>query len=340
MLFSSGTLRSPGFDAMFILGIPAFALSIGALVTLRPELFLLVFTVDLWLFGYHHVAATFTRVCFDAESFRTHKWLVLGLPILVAAGVIGAVMGAGLWLIASVYLYWQWWHYTRQSEGIQKAYAAKNASAQIGDRRLARLAHYALPLAGILTVSARDPATFVFLPVETVPVPMLAAHVAQAIAAFITLAWLAEQVRLWRRGQLAPTYFAYMCTHFAIYTVAYIGFEDATRGWLVVNLWHNAQYLAFVWMFNNRRFASGVHPKHTFLSTLSQTRNWWLYIAVCLALSTAFYYSAGIVLAALGVSSLAYLAAFYQIMNFHHYIVDSKVWKLRKPAIRQTMGLA
>jgi hypothetical protein len=30
----------------------------------------------------------------------------------------------------------------------------------------------------------------------------------------------------------------------------------------------------------------------------------------------------------------------YQIVNFHHYIVDSVIWKVRKPSIRQILGLA
>lgn len=338
--FSAGTLRGPRFDTLFVLGIPALALGVGTLVTLKPELFLLVFSIDLWLFGYHHVAATFTRVCFDRESFRTHRSLVLFLPIAVGLAVIAAVAGVGLWLIATVYLYWQWWHYTRQSEGIAKAYGAKNSNADIGDRRLARVVHYALPIAGILTVSARGPATFVFLPVKTLPVPMVLAQVAQALALLAVLAWLYEQLRIWRRGRLAATYSTYMMTHLLIYAVAYVGFEDPTRGWLVINMWHNAQYLVFVWMFNNRRFAAGVDARHTLLSTLSQSKNWWLYIAACLTISTSVYYSAETVMAVLGISSVAYAAAFYQIVNFHHYIVDSKVWKLRRPAVRQNIGIA
>lgn len=338
--FSAGTLRNPAFDALFILGIPALALCTGALVTLRPELFVLIFSLDLWLLGYHHVAATFTRICFDSESFRTHRSLVLILPIAVAAVVVAAVNGFGLWLIATVYLYWQWWHYTRQSEGIQKAYAAKNRDADIGDRRLARAVHYALPIAGILTVSARQPDTFVFLPVMALPVPLALAYMAQAVAAVLVLMWLHEQLRAWRRGRLAFTYAAYMATHLLIYAVAYIGFEDATRGWLVINMWHNAQYLAFVWMFNNRRFAAGVDSRHVLLSTLSQTKNWWLHVLACLTVSTAFYYSAETVLAFLGVSSVATLAAFYQVANFHHYIVDSKIWKLRRPIVQQNVGIA
>jgi hypothetical protein len=337
--FTAGALRGTAFDAAFILGIPAFALGVGALVTLRPELFLLVFTVDLWLLGYHHVAATFTRVCFDSESFKNHRSMVLILPFAVAIVVLALLTGFGLWLIATIYLYWQWWHYTRQSEGISKAYAGKNRNFEVGNRTLLRVVHYATPIAGILTVSARQPTEFVFLPIWTLPVPMAVAQAAQILALAVTFAWLWEQFQIWRRGALAATHFGYVVTHLVIYAVAYIGFEDPTRGWLVINMWHNAQYLAFVWMFNNRRFSAGVEPRHALLSTLSQTKNWWMYVVACLTVSTAFYYSAESVMAFLGVSSVATLAAFYQVVNFHHYVVDSRIWKLRRPAVQQHVGI-
>jgi hypothetical protein len=338
--FRAGALRNAPFDACFVLGIPAVALAAGGFVTLRPELFLLIFSIDMWLLGYHHVVATFTRVCFDSESFKTHRWLVLLLPLAVAAAVLLAVTLVGMWAIATVYLYWQWWHYTRQSEGISKAYAAKNSGADVGDRRLARIVHYALPTAGILTVSARGPSVFVFLPVKVLPVPMEVAQFAQIFALIVTVAWLYEQFRIWRSGRLAVSYSAYMATHLLIYAVAYIGFEDATRGWLVINTWHNLQYLAFVWLYNNRRFSTGVDSRHAVLSTLSQTKNWWLYALACLTISTVFYSSIETVLTWTGISSVAYLAALYQSINFHHYIVDSQVWKLRRPSVRQTIGLA
>jgi hypothetical protein len=30
---------------------------------------------------------------------------------------------------------------------------------------------------------------------------------------------------------------------------------------------------------------------------------------------------------------------FYQTLNFHHYIVDGRIWKMRKPALQKTLGL-
>ena len=30
----------------------------------------------------------------------------------------------------------------------------------------------------------------------------------------------------------------------------------------------------------------------------------------------------------------------YQTINFHHYVVDGLIWKLRKKKLRQTLGVA
>ena len=73
-------------------------------------------------------------------------------------------------------------------------------------------------------------------------------------------------------------------------------------------------------------------PKARFLSYTSQSGCLWLYLLTCIAISAAVY---GGVLRAIdwlffaGVSATLVL---YQIVNFHHYIVDALIWKTRKPA--------
>jgi hypothetical protein len=99
-----------------------------------------------------------------------------------------------------------------------------------------------------------------------------------------------------------------------------------------MNVWHNAQYLLFVWHYNNQRFAAGVDPRAPLLSTLSQSRNVWRYAGVCLALSTAAYGG----LAVLGLA----VVAVSQAINFHHYVVDAVIWKVRRRPMQETLGLA
>jgi hypothetical protein len=114
-------LRSPRFDLVFILGIFWLALVTGAIVLAAPELFMPVLILDLWFLGYHHVIATYTRLCFDAESFRQRGFLVYGFLPAVAILTLLVAWQIGLWVIVSIYFYWQWWHYTRQSWGISRA---------------------------------------------------------------------------------------------------------------------------------------------------------------------------------------------------------------------------
>jgi hypothetical protein len=333
-------LRSARFDLSFILGIAGVGLLAGVVVGVRPELFVPLFMLDVWLLGYHHVIATFTRLTFDRDSFQENQALVLILPIAVAAAVGIVIWNYGLLPITTIYFHWQWWHYTRQSEGISKAFRGRNRDRDAGDDRLARLAFYSVPVAGIVTASARQPDEFLFVPIWTLPVPWAVAHLVQGAAVVLVGLWAFQQWRAYRLGHLAETYVLYVLTHFAIYASAYVWFANISHGWLVINIWHNAQYIAFVWMFNNRRFSAGVHPTHQFLSTISQSRNWWLYLLTCLTISSAFYYLTNNVLGLVASASVAYVAAFYQAVNFHHYIVDSKIWKLRKPTLRTTLGIS
>ncbi len=101
----AGWLRSAGFDHFFITGIAAFALLSAAAVVARPELFGLILLADLWLLGYHHVIATFTRLAFDRESLREHRFFVFYLPFIVIGATFALALSVGVWVIATVYLY-------------------------------------------------------------------------------------------------------------------------------------------------------------------------------------------------------------------------------------------
>ena len=133
-----------------------------------------------------------------------------------------------------------------------------------------------------------------------------------------------------------------MCSHVTIFSVGYLLIDDITHGWLVLNVWHNAQYILTVWLFNNNRFRDGIHPKHRFLSYLSQQRNVMKYFAVCLIVSTIAYSLLGFTLSTLSTfiaTSLPLFAVAYQAINFHHYVVDAVIWKVRRRPVQQNFGI-
>jgi hypothetical protein len=150
----AGWLRGFGFDSTFILGVAALAVACGAVVVSNPALFFVMFGLNAWLLGYHHVVSTFTRLTFDKDSLNEHRFLVTWLPLIVLAAVLIACIALGAWLLTTVYLYWQWWHYTRQSYGISRIYQRK---AGLDNDLLNKLVIYALPVWGILNRSAQAP---------------------------------------------------------------------------------------------------------------------------------------------------------------------------------------
>ena len=92
--------------------------------------------------------------------------------------------------------------------------------------------------------------------------------------------------------------------------------------------------VAFVWHFNNNRFKSGVDAKARLISWMSQRRNLWAYVAISLLISTAVYTTIANLAAAIVAPIIV-----YQVINFHHYIVDGTIWKLRRKPLRETLSI-
>lgn len=143
-------LRNVRFDPLFIIGLPAAGILTGLFVTWRPEAFWPILVFDLWFLGYHHVVSTYTRLCFDKESFRRSRFLIFGLLPLVAVATLAIAEWVGLWAIVSVYFYWQWFHYARQSWGISRAYRGKEREALYEDGWIDQAIFWALPVLGML----------------------------------------------------------------------------------------------------------------------------------------------------------------------------------------------
>lgn len=333
-------LRSAQFDLSFILGIFAVAVATGAFVTLQPQWFWPILVFDLWFLGYHHVISTYTRLCFDRKSFQQSKFLLFGLLPLVAVGTLLTAWVIGVWVIVSIYFYWQWFHYTRQSWGISRAYRGKDREAMYEDGWSDQAIFYALPLLGIAHRSNQDPGTFIGLELKVVPTPDWVVWLLALACAGLLAYWSVRRIQAWRANRLASVHTLYMLTHFGIFITGYLLIEDITYGWLAINIWHNAQYILFVWLFNTRRFKDGIDPEARFLSYISQPQRLWLYLLTCVAITGVVYWGIFGALQAFFFASLSATIILYQIVNFHHYIVDAFIWKVRKAPIRKTLGLS
>lgn len=332
-------LRGRSFDMTFIVGLAVGAIALALAAVTEPRLFPIILVADLWLLGYHHVISTYTRLAFDRESFAQNRFLVVGLPILVLAATTSLALSIGAWILPTVYLYWQWLHYTRQSYGIAQIYRRKAGMPTDERFSLHKGVIYVLPLWGILHRSAQAPATFLGMEIKVIPVAPVVVEAAGVIAMAIFAAWVWQQIVAWREGKLAGAYALYMLSHVAVFATGYVLIDDINFGWLAINIWHNSQYIGLVWMSNTNRFKAGVDPKAKLLSWMSQVRNWPLYFAICFGVSTTLYIAISVGLALFGLTAITFALIAYQTLNFHHYIVDSLIWKVRRPKLQAQLGL-
>ena len=334
-----GWLRNPTYDVTLIGGVLMIALLSGLIVVANPALFRVILLIDLWFLGYHHVVATFTRLSFDRQSLQQYRFLVFGLPPIVFAAVFALAYGVGVWVIVSVYLYWQWFHYTRQSWGISQVYRRKAGDAVNDGLWFSKLSFYLLPAWGILHRSWQDPGTFLGAELRVIPVPELLVDVMGYAALASILIWAFIRIKAWWAGRLAVAHTFFMVSHYIIFYVGYKLIADITFGWLVINIWHNAQYILFVWLFNTNRYKLGVDPKARFLSWLSQPNRFLQYFLICFGISTAVYFSFLFISTSFAIVGVPLLIIVYQAINFHHYIVDGLIWKVRKKPLQKTLGL-
>jgi hypothetical protein len=337
-----GWIRGATFDYTLIIGVAALAMLSGAIVTVWPESFPVVLFLDLWLLGYHHVISTFTRLSFDKDNLSTHRFLVFVLPWIVLAATILVGITLGTWAIATVYLYWQWFHYTRQSYGLVRIYSRKAGDIDSLDAKLRNWVVYLVPLWGIAYRSYQNPDTFLGAEVFCIPTPLEVVYVLGIAAVAATGLWALRLARAAFHGELHYALELYMLTHLIVFSWAYLVIPSMDFGWLVVNVWHNAQYLMIVWMFNNNRFKRGVDSQHPLLSAISQSHafNIACYLFVCLGITSIVYGALNWALSVppLGGIPLAALIV-YQTINFHHYIVDSLIWKVRRKNIQATLSI-
>ena len=96
----------PGSTSSLVLGAPALAFLSGAVIVYEPSWFYPILIVDLWVLGYHHVIATFTRLCFDRASYEERRWMILYLVPAVAAATVLLAWLVGIWAVVTVYFYW------------------------------------------------------------------------------------------------------------------------------------------------------------------------------------------------------------------------------------------
>jgi len=322
-------IKSEAFDTALLTLPLVTGLAAATVVVGDARLFTAVLIADLWLLGYHHVIATYTRLALGSGGFDRTRFLAVDLLLLVTAATLALVFTAGAWVVASAFLYLQWFHYTRQGYGIARMYFRATPEGQTAGARdpSADLVMYVVPLYAIAVRSATMGDLFLGLPVKAVVIPEPIISALGFVAAAAAAAWAARSLASFCRGTLDVLYSCFILSHLVIFLDAYIFIDDPNAGWLAINVWHNFQYVMVVWMANVKACA-GVSEGGPLISRLGRPNRVAAYVLTCLAVSTAVYLVLGQFVSALG-GGLAVTVGVYMSVNFHHYVVDALIWKRR-----------
>ena len=317
------------FDTALLCAPVSLGLLAAAFVTALPQLYAAVVLADLWFLGYHHVISTYTRLGFSVRGLRLNRFLAIDLLVVIVLATTALAFTAGAWLVATAFLYLQWFHYMRQGYGISRMYFRTTTEGQRADARdfIADLVVYVVPFCAIVHRSSTIGDVFLGMPVKAF-VPSASVVTTVSLAALLLVAiWGARVAHRVSKGTADLRYEGVILSHIAIFTTAYIWIDDANVGWLAINVWHNLQYVLVVWMVNVKRYAGRVDPSEPLLSRISQPGRGRMYFGCCLALTTLVYAGLSQFTTLVLGGGLTATLGVYMGINFHHYVVDALIWK-------------
>jgi hypothetical protein len=330
-------MLSPGIDLWLFLGV--------TLLTLIPWVVSDVLHYPGWyvILGVGavngpHLISTWTRVyLLPGERFKrpVRYWVIPGLAMALA---IYADATGGFWLrlARSMIFYWATWHFVAQSWGVMRIYQRKHGAA---DRLEARLEKALIFLPAFFCALHRlFTGPWELFGVEVIhfrPPPLLVNGLGALIVALAVVylfVWFTSAKQ--RRPAHEWVRPAYLGFNFLGFAMPFLVIRDGNSAFGAAALWHAVQYMAIVWLYNDRRWRNGVEPNARLVSWVSQRGRPLAYLALIGACAAVVY------IFAFGVSFFVQrpfmdiALTFWTGFTLGHYYLDGTIWKSRRYDLR------
>ena len=287
-----------------------------------------------------HQPLTLALVYGDRNQFELRKRLFTWSPVAAIALITVAVV-LNLWIIIPIAAIWNTVHTLQQRYGLSRIYARKSG---YGSARLDRAVLYTWMVAAILAVGAAGSTLHQLARVmlgganeqavadltKVRPYALWLLLPALAVAAAATVALVRQESR--HAGEANRAKWIYQASSLAL--IASIAF-DPLAGFIAYVAAHAIEYFVVVDKTMVSRYQKGTPERPAFLGRVARSpAGRWAFLAVFLG---AFF-----VLDARTADALpgqTYLIILYSI-GILHFWYDSFIWKLRKPAVAATFGIA
>jgi hypothetical protein len=307
-------------DLSWFIGMAAISyLALGLMAAGFPVILISM----IWIVGIDgpHVVATVTRTYFDREERRRLAWfLCIILPLMLAGPAMLWLGQASLFYLFAVC--WQHYHIAKQHFGFVMLWKAKNKEKDPLDLKLDRwflLSSTILPLA-LFVVKTR---------LMNWPAAQWLSAAALAGYAAFTAVYIARQVKKHSENlPMNPPKLLLLAVLVPLQWMAFmqaasLGPEGILRAGIALGLFHSFQYHRLLWFHNKNRYSgSDAWQRFGLASFFVKDFGYYLMMAIALYLLLAIVPQAVF-------PAVDWVKAAIWGIPFTHYMLDSKIWRVR-----------
>lgn len=341
------------FWVMFILHVVLFGFNAGNLANLRfhagdaidwgvSQWWLLMAMITPVLINNTHTWATYMRIygsAEDRERFKFYGQYLIWLPlVLFTASLIYPPLQG--WIIY-VHMGWVFQHYTSQTYGVgliycyKRGYVMNDRDKKIYKLLLASISSYVITK--LLCIKENMPGDMWGVPLPFANFPREFHYLATAFLVAMFAIFFAYTVRNYCRDKkLIPLPVLTM-----ILGVALLGTID-DYGSLIAWLWappflHGAQYclISLSYYLKEKGLPNGLKPSQISKALLTPPAIKWM--AWAIMGGNFIYVVIPHIMADFGFSFMAIVSVVQGCVNFHHFLTDGAIWKLRDAKTRQIL---
>lgn len=325
----TGTMRNASFDFWMIIAPLALACLIAVILKWNPGYTALAVAAALWGGSNTHAVMTYMKLGWNDEGRRKYYHFFTWVPLVLLGFFffIWGVFGAAAML--SIYYYAQLFHYVRQSYGLSGIYR-RTSLTQTPDW-LHQIVTYFFPLFALLLIM--DKGFFYF---GALMYGFRVGDVGIAAFGFLTVCacvyWLFIQLSDLIKGRFSIRYFAFMVSHFIIFYIGLLYFDNKTQGYVCMAFWHSMQYILFIWNNFQRISEHKTGGEVAFFEFIS--RNIYLLTALSFLFGGVVIYALKLIIGGTALWAVPVLFVVLLMFNFNHYIIDAVIW--RRPRSKAT----
>lgn len=296
-----------------------------------------------WVLNYFvnfpHFSATYVRAYESWDTIKTYYGVCVIAPLILLFFSALALWQPDPWAVwfGKAYLISVGYHYSGQTYGIALIFAAKakvmltRAEKYIIMAPIYASYGYLLGAKEVYTAAAEPLVNLEIPPLMLPSWFSLATRLFFGISIGVYVVW--NLYRLHRRQPMLPT----ICHVVVGSQLIWLGWGASNMAYNnFVPLFHCMQYLLITTFFYFRSVLSGSAPV-SWASIVSSAPFWRYYLLLILLGAALFQVMqrliSGVGLAEIGLAT----AVVFSFVNLHHFIMDGRIWRLRKPEVRQVI---